>query len=89
MTTEIEAEAHGIVETYNAAIPSHSTDLEWFGMHHERETGEEYFVFETRDYLDPKGLAALRDKGRYVHYVEAFHMDGVDSVQVEYRVRNS
>ena len=81
----IKAEAESIVETFNDAKPDHAPKLSWFGMTALRYGDEvrEAFVFDSGEYLDPDGWAALREQGREIEYVETYEKcDGTPQVSI-------
>lgn len=83
---QLEAEAHALVEIFNEATPSYSPELEWFAMGHDRETDEQSFVFEAESYIDSDGLAALREAGRSVNYIEAYQKPPRDALYCQIQV---
>jgi hypothetical protein len=87
--TELDKEAHALVELFNEAKPDHSPELEWFAMRTDHETGQVFFALEADEYIDSDGLEALREHGREVSYIEAFqhHNGGGVSVSIEIPVR--
>ena len=84
---DLEAEARSLVSLYNDAAPSHAPALDWFGMHTHRDSGGESFVLEAPDYIDPDGLAALREYGRTIRYIEAYEYQNDIRVQIEVPVK--
>lgn len=80
--TKLDAEARALVTIFNDAKADYSPELEWFGMSHDREAGQERFVLEAEKYIDEDGLAALRDAGREVAYIEGYEYDGEVGVQI-------
>lgn len=86
---QIEQEAITLVEIFNSAVADHSSLIEWNGMHYDRESGEEQFVFESEGYMDSAGIAALRGHARIIQYIEAYEYDGVVFVQIYVPVRGS
>lgn len=85
----LEREAEALVEMFNGAAADYSPDIEWFGMSHDIETGEDAFVLEAAEYIDNDGLDALRDHGRIVQYIEAYEVDGDVAIQIEIPVRDT
>lgn len=73
---QLEREADALVDIFNAAAPGHAQELRWFAMDHDHETGTEAFVLEAESYIDSDGLAALREAGREVRYIEGYEADG-------------
>lgn len=84
----LEREAEALVEIFNDAAADYSPRLEWFGMGLDHETDTEQFVLEAEEYIDTDGLAALRDHGRIVRYIEAYEFDDKATVQIEIPVRD-
>lgn len=68
---QLEAEAHALEDVYNDAKPSYAAELEWFGMSLDHDTKEQQFVMEVPKYVDTDGLAALREAGWEIQYIEA------------------
>jgi hypothetical protein len=83
----LEAEADALVEIFNSAAPDYSPDLEWFGMSPDHETETQQFVLEAEGYIDPDGLAALRDCGRTIDYIEGYEYDGEVQIQIQLPAR--
>lgn len=83
----LEAEAEDIVETFNDAASDYSPDLEWFGMSVD-VTGEQSFVFEATDYICSDGLAALREDGRVINYIEVYEYGNEYMVQIQIPVES-
>jgi hypothetical protein len=83
----LEAEAQALVGRFNDAKPSHSPELEWFGMSTDHDAGDQLFVFEAADYIDRGGLSELRECGRTVRYIEAYEYKGDVKVQIHIRVQ--
>ena len=83
----LEAEADALVEIFNGAAPDYSPDLDWFGMGLDHETETQQFVLEAEGYIDPDGLAALRDCGRTIDYIEGYEYDGEVQIQIQLPVR--
>ena len=83
----LEREAEALEDLFDAAAADHSPDLEWFGMGYNHNTDEQQFVFETTEYVDSSGLAALRDRGYPVRYIETYEYGGEVRIQVEFPVR--
>lgn len=81
-----EREAETLVEIFNDAAADYSPDLEWFAMGLNHETMEESFVLEAESYIDADGLAALRDAGRTVGYIEAYQKPPDDEVYCQIQV---
>jgi hypothetical protein len=86
---ELEDEANALVDAFNDAAESYSPELEWFGMSLDRDTGDQRFVFEANSYVDGDGLAALRERGRVVEYIEAYVYDAETRVQISIPVEGS
>lgn len=76
----IRSEAEQIVAAFNDAAPEYAPELTWYGMTTLRDGDEvsEGFVFDTHEYIDRDGLAALQEQGRRVEYVETRWEDGED-----------
>ncbi|MFB6083925.1 MAG: hypothetical protein ABEJ94_06760 [Halorientalis sp.] len=76
--TGIEDEAERIVKKYNEASLRVSEPLTWRddlpgeieGTSFLSPVDTRCYVFETEDYVDPKGLDAILETGRRVRYVE-------------------
>ena len=83
---DLEAEAEALVELFNDAAPDYSPELEWFAMGQNHETMEESFVLEAKRYIDADGLAALRDAGRTVGYIEAYQKPPTDEVYCQIQI---
>lgn len=85
----LDAEAEALVAEFNDAAPDYAPDLEWFAMSTDRNTEQQYFVFEAAGYIESQGLAALREAGRVVHGIEAYQKPPSDDVycQMEIPVR--
>lgn len=85
----LEGEANALVDRFNSAAPSHSPDLEWFAMSYGRDADEDEFVLEAQGYIDSDGLAALRECGRTITYIEAYGYDDDCVVTIHVPVRGS
>jgi len=83
---ELDREAEEITSIFNDAAPDYSPDLEWFGMGLDHDTKERQFVMEAEKYVDSDGLAALRDSGYEVQYIEAHNHEYDDEVVVSISV---
>lgn len=82
----LEREAESLVETFNDAAADYSPELEWFAMSFDRDKGQA-FVLEAEKYIDRDGLAALREAGRAIRYIEAYEFEGDVGVQIQLPVR--
>lgn len=84
---DLEREAAALVDIFNEAAPDHSPGLEWLAMCLDTATDEHQFVLEATGYIDPAGLAALRDHGRAIRYIEAYELEDAPGVQIQTPVR--
>lgn len=85
----LEREAHALEDLFNDAKASHSREIEWFAMGLDHDTGEQQFVLEAPRYIDGDGIAALREAGWEIQYIEAYHSEltGEIGVQIQVPVR--
>lgn len=83
----LEVEAEALVELFNDAAPDHAPDLSWWAMNTDHETKTQRFVLDAHDYIDPDGLAALREHGWTIEYIEANQMEGDIIVSISVPVR--
>lgn len=83
---ELEAEAESLVELFNDAADDASPELEWFAMHADYDNHDRHFVLQAPEYIDRAGLAALRDAGRTVGYIEGYLFEDEVYVQIDIEV---
>lgn len=83
---DLEVEAEALVSLFNEAAADYSPDLEWFAMGQNHETMDRSFVLEAERYIDADGLAALREVGRTVNYIEAYQKPAEDEVYCQIQV---
>jgi len=82
----LEREAHALEDLFNDAKPDYSPELEWFAMGLDHDTGEQSYVMECERYIDGDGIAALRDAGWEIQYIEAYHSELTDEIGVQIQV---
>jgi len=79
----VEREGEALERIFNDAKGDHSPELSWFSMAVDHETEERQFVLESTHYIDGDGLAALREHGYTVQYVECYEFDGEMIAQIQ------